>query len=424
VAIVAKEARLVSGSDSETSATPPDAETPPPPQVKRTRRRPAGRTRDEPAPDLMDAARDSDPLGDILRQARSHFDAGDYDGTIEMLELHRDMALANAPDRLLFALPIAHGLVSGLGGRDGWWLGRRDNWDWNPARARVKQRAQDYIKVTALSILDEDIKSKYDEQYRNFEAELYDKQIAELKEYKSNVNVSFSRTLLFPLLLLAVGLVLIIGSLLFPSTTKNVLEFAGAAAALLGVCSGIFLLFYRLSQSAGIDARLDSLQDQRRIAALMPSESLVAESQEGQYFSKLVQINVGNLERYYTLVKVQTSNSFWAALGMGLLGFALICIGLGYGFFHGQSSLTIAYVSTASGIIVEFIAGVFFVLYNRTVRQLKEYHDSLLSVQKILMAFKIVEDSKDEERPGMLKMMLEHLLSSNQAVALASGDDA
>jgi Cyanobacterial TRADD-N associated 2-Transmembrane domain len=43
-----------------------------------------------------------------------------------------------------------------------------------------------------------------------------------------------------------------------------------------------------------------------------------------------------------------------------------------------------SYISTGAGVVTEFIAAVFFYLYNRTVRQMKEYHDSLLSVQNIL----------------------------------------
>jgi hypothetical protein len=72
-------------------------------------------------------------------------------------------------------------------------------------------------------------------------------------------------------------------------------------------------------------------------------------------------------------------------------------------------------LATASGVIVEFISGVFFVLYNRTVRQLKEYHDSLLNVQNILLAFKVVEDSGDENRPDLLKHILGYLLQQNSA---------
>jgi hypothetical protein len=125
------------------------------------------------------------------------------------------------------------------------------------------------------------------------------------------------------------------------------------------------------------------------------------------YFDNLVKINVDNLRDYYALVKVQTNNSFIASIGAGMVGFILIVIGLLMGFINGTNNVTAAYISIASGIITEFISAIFFYLYNQTVRQMKEYHDSLLEVQNILMSFKIIgqmtnEDTKIEALGVML----------------------
>jgi hypothetical protein len=73
----------------------------------------------------------------------------------------------------------------------------------------------------------------------------------------------------------------------------------------------------------------------------------------------------------------------------------------------------ISYVSAGAGIITEFIAGVFFYLYNRTVIQLKEYHDSLIHVQNILLSFKIVGDTKDDtQRNAMMELMMKCLIAT------------
>ena len=43
---------------------------------------------------------------------------------------------------------------------------------------------------------------------------------------------------------------------------------------------------------------------------------------------------------------------------------------------------------------------------------MKEYHDSLLSVQNILLSFKLVEDTKDEnEKAKMVGQMISYLVS-------------
>ena len=95
----------------------------------------------------------------------------------------------------------------------------------------------------------------------------------------------------------------------------------------------------------------------------------------------------------------------------GVAGFILICVGLTLGFTSTTNSQILVFISTGSGIVTEFIAAIFFYLYNRTVRQMKGYHDSLLNVQNILLSLKLVEDTKEEsEKVKMIGQMLEYLV--------------
>lgn len=133
------------------------------------------------------------------------------------------------------------------------------------------------------------------------------------------------------------------------------------------------------------------------------------------YFDSLVKINVENLSEYYSLVKKHSRQSFILSASVVVLGFVLIVAGVGIGFLDTQYR-NISYVAAASGIIVNFIGGAVFVLYTRTVLQLKQYHDSLLDVQNILLAFKLIEGTNDSsERAKMTQRMIE-FLSSRRAV--------
>jgi len=77
---------------------------------------------------------------------------------------------------------------------------------------------------------------------------------------------------------------------------------------------------------------------------------------EEAYFIDLTNINIKNLRAYYQMVKGQTEKSFYVSLVSGVIGFGLIA----YGIFNELD------ISTYAGIITEFIAGVFFYLYNKT----------------------------------------------------------
>ena len=76
------------------------------------------------------------------------------------------------------------------------------------------------------------------------------------------------------------------------------------------------------------------------------------------------------------------------------VGFLLVMTVLAIGFTDRANAATIAYLSSGAGILTEIISGIFFYLYNRTVRQMKTYHDSLLAAQNILLSFKLLDDTE------------------------------
>lgn len=68
-------------------------------------------------------------------------------------------------------------------------------------------------------------------------------------------------------------------------------------------------------------------------------------------------------------------------------------------------------LSGIAGVATEFISAVFFYLYSKTVRQMKEYHDSLLAVQNVLLSFKLVGDTTDpRDKAKMVEMLLQYLV--------------
>jgi len=176
----------------------------------------------------------------------------------------------------------------------------------------------------------------------------------------------------------------------------------------------VVLSVLRLSQrEQDVRGEIELLQAKDKVDAVLGNTNSAANllGQPPSYFDRLVRINVDNLSEYYALVKVHTNNSFRASLGSGAVGFLLIVAGV-LASFGGAERATSATLAAVSGVITEFIAGVFFFLYNKTVRQLKDYHDSLLAVQNILLALKLVNESDDPEgKKEMTAQMCKALLS-------------
>jgi hypothetical protein len=138
-----------------------------------------------------------------------------------------------------------------------------------------------------------------------------------------------------------------------------------------------------------------------------------------EYINELVEINVTRLDEYYNEVKRHTVYSFSFALIVGLVGFALIVVGIFLGY-DGER-LTTAYLAGISGILIEFISGVFFYLYNKTVKQLKLYHDNLIDLQNTLLSFQLIERvNKPSDKDAIISKIVDYLIGKQVASQIAS----
>ncbi|MEK4356417.1 hypothetical protein NYE48_05050 [Paenibacillus sp. FSL M7-1455] len=171
------------------------------------------------------------------------------------------------------------------------------------------------------------------------------------------------------------------------------------------ICGLIVAVSFANSKHEQLAAEIRALEQQKNRI-----ENKSANQKTTRYFDDLVSINLRNLEDYYELVKNSNRKSFTASLLMSIFGLLLISSGLIVSYLYDDLE-DISYIVTSSGVLVEAISGLMFYLYNKTVLQLKGYHDSLLDVQNILLCFKLVEDTDDDNsRTEVMKQMIEYLM--------------
>ena len=137
----------------------------------------------------------------------------------------------------------------------------------------------------------------------------------------------------------------------------------------------------------------------------------IEQAVKDDYYASLVKLNIDNLQRNYELVRIHSNRSFLTSVSVATAGFALIAIGLIVGIFQSDNQ-TVTIVSASAGVITTFISSMFFVMYSKTVTQMKGYHDSLLNVQDVLLAFKVVQDAPNPAtRESMMTSLLTTLVS-------------
>ena len=115
------------------------------------------------------------------------------------------------------------------------------------------------------------------------------------------------------------------------------------------------------------------------------------EKLDENFFTNLVKINFKYIDKYYLQTQVQANKSFALTAAAACVSFFIIVAGILI-LYLDPNRVQPGYVATASGILGEFIAAVFFYLYNRTITKMGEYHEKLVLTQNIGLALRITED--------------------------------
>lgn len=117
----------------------------------------------------------------------------------------------------------------------------------------------------------------------------------------------------------------------------------------------------------------------------------VAETQNeisDDIFKNSIKMSYKYLDQYYNQTREHANRGFAVTVGVSLFGALLIFGGI-IGMFLG--SVEPAYITCAVGTITEFIAAVFFYLYNKTVSSMSQYHNKLVLSQDISIALKVAD---------------------------------
>lgn len=130
------------------------------------------------------------------------------------------------------------------------------------------------------------------------------------------------------------------------------------------------------------------------------------ETLEEDFFPKLIRINFDYLDKYYKQTQVQAEKSFKLSLMASSIGLFIIIIGIIMMF---NNKTTPAYITTATGVLSEFISAVFFYLYNKTILKMSEYHKKLVLTQNVSIALKLSNDMDEENKIKVQSTIIDRL---------------
>ncbi|TGB05186.1 TRADD-N-associated membrane domain-containing protein [Halobacillus salinus] len=109
-----------------------------------------------------------------------------------------------------------------------------------------------------------------------------------------------------------------------------------------------------------------------------------------------VQINLNQTTEYYTINKSQARSSFTASLTAIIAG--LITILAGVWFIYMGDNITSSVISVSVGALLEVIGGMYFHLYNKSIKQLNYFYGKLEKMQDTMLAIELTEQITNDEK--------------------------
>jgi hypothetical protein len=145
----------------------------------------------------------------------------------------------------------------------------------------------------------------------------------------------------------------------------------------------------------------------------------LAAAQGEAVFKTLLLINISACEEFTYQTRDQAAESFKLSMAMAGLGFVLVAASVIVGVYAQMmvpNALDIAYLTGIAGIVSEFIAGVFFYLYNRTIQQINTFHAQLQAAQKIVVGLVLNSMVADETQRNASSLEMIKLLLAQPAL--------
>ena len=124
-------------------------------------------------------------------------------------------------------------------------------------------------------------------------------------------------------------------------------------------------------------------------------------------YSNSIKMSYKYLNQYYAQTRKQAENGFRITCIVAICG-GLIIFGGIIAMFLGNTEP--AYLTTATGVIIEFIASIFFYLYNKTMQNMGDYHNKLVLSQNIAIALEVVDDIEGDDKNKIKAEMVKELL--------------
>ncbi len=118
------------------------------------------------------------------------------------------------------------------------------------------------------------------------------------------------------------------------------------------------------------------------------------------------------LDHYYEINKQHLQWSFWASLGALIVG--LLVLAAGVGLALSDITSVPAALTTAGGVLTQFIGVGFFYLYSKNLRQSNTFFERLVKNEDTMAAIRLIADLPEKNRLEATERLVYALVMRNE----------
>jgi hypothetical protein len=153
-------------------------------------------------------------------------------------------------------------------------------------------------------------------------------------------------------------------------------------------------------ESSRIDTELQPIREERKeIRDRIGQESV-------PNIFDTIQLGLNQITEYYTINKGQARKSFTFSVFAVISGLLTLIGGIWLFYFGATPNLQLTALTGIGGLLLQFIGGASFYIYNKSLEQLNYFFDKLIRVQDTMLSIQLCNDISDPSRRDVIRERL------------------
>lgn len=183
-------------------------------------------------------------------------------------------------------------------------------------------------------------------------------------------------------------------------TKEQLVNFINISSGFFFIIPAVTLLsfmFFAVSvRKSPIDSELEQIHEERKeITKKIESEST-------HDIFNTIQLSLNQLNEYYTINKGQAKSSFGFSIFAIVIGLLTILVGIWLYYFKIRE-IQVTYLTSISGVILEFIGGAYFFMYKKSLGQVNFFFGQLIKIQDTMLAINLAKNNSDNDKKSALE---------------------